>query len=427
MADNNKNIFQRIASRFTGSNAEVPTPQKSASTVRYGLPSASLTYNQFDYKTDASLALETVFACTARISQAVAALEINAYKVGANGRDKVAHPLKDLFTRKPHDRYSAFNWWENIISDSLLFGKGYAVILKDGNTVTGLEYIPASAVAENTYKGEDIYTVSYTERTGTKRQVRYTADQLFIVSGFRGLNVFQLHRETLDLAKYSREFGVDYFRHGGSMGGVLEVPHELTDEQYEAMRAGWTSNYSGMGKHHGTPILEMGVTYKQLSIPPEEAQFIETRKYTDQAIARIFQVPAALIGLDTNVTFSNVEQQNIFFATYTIAPLVKRIENEIATKLVIPAQRNRIAIEFDMSSLLRADASTRATYYQTLLNTGVMTINEVRSIEGLNPVEGGDTALVQMNQIPLNSMPDYADSVTTGNEAENLPEEEEEA
>ncbi len=384
--------------------------------MRYGLPSQNVTYNAADYNKNASLALETVFACTARISQAVAALEINAYKTGANGRDVIAHPLKDLFTKKPHPRYSAFNWWENIISDSLLYGKGFAVIEKNGNTVSGLEYIPASAVSHNTYKGTDIYTVSYTDRAGGSKQIRYTAADLFIVSGYRGLNVFQLHRETLDLAKYSREFGVDYFRNGGSMSGILEVPHELTDAQYEALRSSWSNNFAGMGNHHSTPIMEMGVTYRSLAIPPEEAQFLETRKYTDQAIARIFQVPAALIGLDTNVTFSNVEQQNIFFATYTIAPLVKRIENEIATKLVIPAQRNRVAVEFDMSSLLRADASTRATYYQTLLNTGVMTINEVRQVEGLNPVEGGDTALVQMNQIPLNSMPGYAASVTDGEE-----------
>ena len=406
MAENNKNFFQRI---FSSSTQEVAKRTNSWGSVS----SPAVTYSSGNFASNGSLTLETVFACTARISQAVAALEIETYKATSKGRDKVQHNLKNLLNQQPHSRYGAFNWWENIISDSLLWGAGYAVIQKDGTKVVGLEYIPASSVTPRTYKGEDFYIVNYTDRAGNNKNAKYSEAEMFIVRGYRGLNVFQLHRDTLDLAKYSRDFGVDYFRNGGRMAGIIEVPNEMTDEEFERFRAGWSANFSGMGNHHGTPILEAGVTYKQLNIPPEEAQFLEARKYTDQAIARIFQVPAALVGLDTNVTFSNVEQQNIFFATYTIQPLVKRIENEVYNKLLTDFEKNRVIVEFDMSSLLRADAATRSAYYSTLTTMGAMTINEVRAKEGLNPTEGGDTPLVQMNQLPLTSMNDYADNITS--------------
>lgn len=406
MADSKRTFWQAL----TGQTPEAPK-QTNRYQVPTGLVPQSINYSLANHAGEKAFTLETVYACTARISQSVAALDLDSYKMGKAGRDKTNHNLTNLLSRQPNAKSTAFDFWEDIISDSLLWGTGYALIHREGNKVTALEYIPASAVHEVTRSGNTYYKVSYTTDNGPGHN-HVSPSDMFVVSGFRGMNVFQVHRDTLDLASYSREFGVDYFRRGGSMGGFVSSPMVMNDDQYHNFQQRWNATHAGMQGHHTTALLDAGMTYTRLSIPPNEAQFLEARKYTDQAIARIFQVPAALIGLDTNVTFSNVEQQNIFFATYTIHPLVKRIENEIYSKLLTEAEKRHTTIEFDMSSLLRADAQTRGGYYQTLTNLGAMTINEVREKEGLNPLAGGDTPLVQMNQIPLTSMEDYAAGFT---------------
>ena len=394
--------------RISGTN-------KGTGVMRNALSSYAVAYGTSDYTGDAALTLETVFACTARISQAVAALEIEAYRATGNGWDRISHSLKQLLNVKPASQISSFNWWENIVSDSLLWGAGYAAIRREGNTVTALDYLPASNVTKHAYQGNIFYMVTVSKE-GRPTKFRVEEEDMFVVTSHRGVSPIRLHRETLDLAKNARTFGNDYFKNGGSMGGILEVPFEMNDEDYHKLQEMWASSFNGMGNHHGTPILEAGMQYKPISIPPDEAQFIVTRKYTDETIARIFQVPPSLIGLDTNVTFSNVEQQNIFFATYTIQPLVKRIENEIQNKLIAPRDAKSLRLEFDMSSLLRADASTRGSYYRTMANLGALTINEVREKEGFNPVEGGDTPLVQINQIPLSYMEEYAGAISDSNE-----------
>lgn len=403
MADN-RNIFQRLFNPIQ----ETAVQEQKASVRNYNNfgGSVMLTPNT---EGKSSLGLPAVHACTSRIAQTVASLDLNTFKVSANGRDKVEHNLTRLLTQQPHPRYNAFDWWELLISDSLLWGAGYAAIVREGNTIVALEYIPASNVAKNSYKGRDVYTVSFTDREYQRQVVKYEAKDLFIVSGYRGLSPIRLHSESLKLANNSREFGNKFFEAGGNMSGYLKVPpmdKTLSDEQYNALKTGWHANMHGMNNSHNTAILEYGMEYQRISIPPEEAQFIETRKYTDQEVARIFGVPASLIGLDSNVTYSNQEQQNLHFSTYTLRPLVKRIENEIRVKLLSSRER-RLLVEFDMSSLLRADSVNRSAYYREMQNMGAMTINEVREKEGFNPIEGGDTALVQVNQLPLDQMANY--------------------
>ncbi len=411
MADN-RNLFQRIFSPSAATATEAPV----AHVRSYNDFGGGTTYTP---RTEGkmSLGLPAVFACTSRIAQTVASLELNTFKATGNGRDVVNHNLTNLLTNQPHPRYNAFDWWELLVSDSLLWGAGYAAIVRDGSTVIALEYIPASNVAKNTYEGRDIYTVSYTDRKYGKQVAKYESKDLFIVNGYRAMSPIALHAESLSLAMNSRQFGNDFFKNGGVVSGVLKMPageKGLSQEQYTALKTGWHANYHGMNNSHSTAILEYGMDYQRISIPPEEAQFIETRNYSDQEIARIFGVPAALIGLDANVTYSNVEQQNMHFATYTLRPLIKRIENEIKVKLISQNQRKSTDVVFDMSSLLRADSVNRSAYYREMQNMGAMTINEVRAKEGFNPIQGGDTALVQVNQLPLDQMAAYGDKLTEG-------------
>jgi HK97 family phage portal protein len=364
---------------------------------------------------DESLKLTTVYACVSKIAQTVATLERSVFKTRPAGREMISHPVTQLLTHYADTHTSAFDFWEKIVSDSLLYGKGYAYIERAGSRPTALIWLPAQNVEEmDAPDGATVYQFS-PEKTGRVKAntFNFLEQEMVVISAFRGLSPIEYHRESLGLSKAALDFGASFFGSGGNLSGVLSVDKALTDEQFMALQNAWQTKYHGKSGQHATAILEHGIKYDRIGIPPDDAQFIETRKMQANEVARIFNVPAALVGLEANVSFSNVEQQNIFFASYTIAPLVKRIENELNNKLFTERERKTVEVEFDMASLLRADAVTRSSYYSTMLRDGVMTINEVRKIEGLNPTENGDTHFIPLNVIPLSKMESYGDKIST--------------
>lgn len=185
------------------------------------------------------------------------------------------------------------------------------------------------------------------------------------------------------------------------MSGIIQTDHSLTDEQFERLSASWANRYHGQRNQHRTAILEHGMKYERIGTPPESAQFIQTRKFQAEMICSAFGVSPALIGLDTSVTYNNVEQQSIF-AQYTVAPLLRRIQQQIAVKLLSDRERGTVEARFNIASLLRADAKTRGEYFTALIRDGVVSINEAReALENLNPVEGGDTHFIPLNLAPL--------------------------
>lgn len=163
----------------------------------------------------------------------------------------------------------------------------------------------------------------------------------------------------------------------------------------------------------GTKLLPFGFKYQRITITPDEAQFIETRKFQAEEICRIFSVPPSLVQLPQQTTFNNVEQQNLMFARHTIAPWVKRIEQEIDRKLIQSYERPDVYSRFSMNDLYRGDLNARANFYQQALQNGWMSINEVRAKESMNPVEGGDVHLVQVNTLALDRVGAYSDKISS--------------
>jgi len=162
----------------------------------------------------------------------------------------------------------------------------------------------------------------------------------------------------------------------------------------------------------GTKLLPFGFKYQRITITPDEAQFIETRKFQAEEICRIYNVPPVLVQLPSQTTYNNVEQQNLMFARHTISPWTKRIEQEIDRKLIQSFERPEIYSKFNMNDLHRGDLAARTNYYQQMLQSGVMSINEVRSKEQMNPVEGGDVHTVQVNQIALDRLGAFSDKMS---------------
>jgi HK97 family phage portal protein len=212
-------------------------------------------------------------------------------------------------------------------------------------------------------------------------------------NGITGISPIAAARESIGLGLAAEKFGADFFNKGGNLKGVLETESHMDDKVFQAWKAHWEKYYGGAVGDHTTPILEYGLKYKPLGIPPNDAQFIETRIFQLQDIARFFNVPPTFLADLSRSSFSLGEMLDMQFVKYSLRPLVKREEVELEAKLVNRTERGTISIKHNMDGLLRADAKTRAVFGQTMVMTGTFTRNEVREIENKAPLEGLDKPL----------------------------------
>tara|TARA_R110000744_G_scaffold87233_1_gene170453 strand:- start:62 stop:787 length:726 start_codon:yes stop_codon:yes gene_type:complete len=225
------------------------------------------------------------------------------------------------------------------------------------------------------------------------------------------MSPIRLHRENLGLAKSAQDFGAEYFGQSGQMTGVLSSEQPLKKEQMDVIQGSWNNGAA----QAGTKLMPFGFKYQRIAISPDEAQFIETRKFQAEEITRIFSVPPSLVMLPSQTTYNNVEQQNLMFARHTIVPWTQRIEQEIDRKLIPSYDSPMVYSKFKLSDLQRGDSAARANYFTQMIQAGVLSINEVRAEEEKNPIPGGDIHLVQINQIALDKVEAYSDSISNNN------------
>ena len=354
-----------------------------------------------------TLQLSAVYACVSKIADTICSLELGIEEVDEEGQRTLLpnHPLAPIIGQEPNPNMGAFEFWQMIISDALLYGAGHALILPEQMEIY---WIPATDIH---------YTVE--ESTG-RRFYSYTGaptpvpqEYILEIKAFRGLSPTTVQLQNLKMAKSLQDFGVTFYENGGLLGGILSTKERLDGEMMKDIQDRWETEYMGAGKEHKIAILSGGFTYQPLTVPFEQMQFIQAKRYSATEICRVYQVPPEMVGIETNSsTYANFEQKNLQFFQSAVYPWIRRIEMELSRKLL--TNQSNLYPRFDVDSLLRADSSSRSQYYKTLLDTGVFSINEVRGKEGMGPVVGGDNHHVQINQIPISSMEDYAKQFTNG-------------
>ena len=359
---------------------------------------------------EGALSLSSVYAAVNKISSTLASLPLNLYRETVDGKSLAKeHPAFVLLNSEPNEDLTSFTFVERMLSDALMYGCAYASI--ERGSVTGraaaLHPLDPLAIARDTYEGQRIF------RDKDSGAVYYPED-LVVLECFRGKSPIRLHMENLGISAAAMEYGARFFGTGGNIGGFLMTDKSLTDEQYHRLKNTWSAQHQGIHNAHETAILEHGLKFERSTIPPDEAQFIATRKFQVEEVARIFNIPPILIQAEGNTTYNNVEQILIAFAQQTLIPWARRFEMELERKVLPERERGEYNIRFDMRSLLRGDLDSRREYYATALQHGFMSVNEVRALEDLNGIgEAGDLHLVQVNQIPLNSAADYGDKLTS--------------
>ena len=353
---------------------------------------------------DTGIRLSTVYACVYKIASTLASLGLNLYSTDGTRRDIVnGHPAIDVCTFRPNQYETPFYFWESIIANAVLKGVGYAIITRGaGGVPIALQCVDSDLVERRIINNT---TVVYKLHDGTVVQ----QEDMLEVCNLHRKSPIQLHRENLGLAQAAQDYGSQYFGNGGQMTGVLSSDQPLKSEQMQMLQKSWNGSMTSAG----TKLLPFGFKYNRISIAPEEAQFIETRKFQAEEICRIFSVPPALVQLESQTTYNNVEQQNLMFARHTVLPWAKRIEQELAVKLLTLQEARSHYFKFSLNDLFRGDMQARANFFTQMLQNGVMTINEVRAQEELNPAPGADAHLVQVNQIALDRMGAYSDKISS--------------
>lgn len=391
------NRLQRLVEQFRY-RVGLDRPRDIAAAV--GLRTPTLAGSSIN--AESSLAISTVYACVYKIASTMSSLGLELYAVSGRNREKLTtHPAYRSVAVSPNSEVTPFIFWETLVADACLRGCGYALIQRgSGGRVEQLHVVPSESVQRTEINGKTMFKLH--------DGMVIDGEDMLEISNLYGMSPIQLHRENLGLARSAQDYGSQYFANGGQMTGVLSSEQPLKNEQIEVVQQSWNASSSNAG----TKLLPFGFRYQRIGIPPEEAQFIQTRKFQAEEICRIFSVPPALVQLESQTTYNNVEQQNLMFARHTVTPWAKRIEQELNRKLLTGFEQRDHYFKFELNDLFRGDMAARANFYTQMLQNGVMSINEIRSQEMLNPAAGADILLVQSNLIALDRMEAFSDKLT---------------
>lgn len=353
-----------------------------------------------------AIQLSTVYACVRVISETVASLPLGVYEATDDGNLKAGdHPLYHLLHDEPNAEMTSFVFREVMLAHLLLYGNSYSQIIRSGkNTVVGLyPLLPDHMDVDRDSKGNLTYT--YITSDG-KTVVIKPQDILHIpglgFDGIIGYSPIALEKNAIGLGIASEEYGSKFFSNGARPSGILTHPNTVKNPK--AVRESWNSAYGGSSNSNRVAILEEGMTFTPLSIPNNEAQFLETRKFQVDEICRIFRVPPHLVGNLEHATFSNIEHQSIDFAVHTIRPWLVRIEQSMNRALFTDQEKGRFYVQFNIDGLMRGDYKSRMEGYAIARQNGWMSANDIRALENQNPIpkeEGGDAYLVNGNMIPI--------------------------
>ncbi|QRN84898.1 phage portal protein [Clostridia bacterium] len=348
-----------------------------------------------------------VYACVRILAESVAGLPLHVYERTANGSKstKPSHPLYRLLHDEPNREMTSFVFRETLMSHLLLWGNAYAQIIRDGRGFPIALYplLPDRMAVDRNEIGELVYTYQ-----SDKGQVKLRRENVLHIPGlgFDGLigySPIAMAKNAVGLALATEDYGAAFFANGANPGGVLEHPGVIKPEQADRLRESWQSQFGGANAHK-VAVLEEGLKFHQMSIPPEQAQFLETRKFQINEIARIFRVPPHMVGDLEKSSFSNIEQQSLEFVKYTLDPWVVRWEQSLQQALILPSEKATIFIKFNLDGLLRGDYQSRMQGYSTGIQNGFMSVNDVRGLEDMNLLtaeEGGDLHFVNGNMVKL--------------------------
>lgn len=360
-----------------------------------------------------AIGISSLFSCVRKMSNDLASIPLEIVKkTGVTTEIDTTHPSYNLVHREPNPRDTAMDFWSTLLAYSLLKGQGIALITRDRNAAASrLRHVRKEDI-KVTYLANDDMVLFYDHRKyGT-----YSEIDVLRINNFLGTDVVKQFNQLLGLSISAEQYASLYFANANSASGYLYSESNLRDDQRIAAKESW-NDVKG-DKAHSTPLMPFAVKYQEIKKnTPMESQLVESRNAQGLEICRLFNMPPSLVGFETAAKYESVEAQNGYYVTHVLRPFAKKVEQECDRKLLRESEKlnNSHSFKYNFNALLRGDTKARTEYYDKMVKMGVLSINEVRSMENMNPVENGDDRLVQINQIPLSSMSAYADKITQQN------------
>lgn len=367
-----------------------------------------------------AMQMTAVYSCVRILAEAIAGLPLHVYRYkDGGGKEKALdHPLYPLLHDEPNPEMTSFVFRETLMTHLLLWGNAFAQVIRNGrDEIIGLyPLMPNRMTVGRDEAGRLYYEYQRTwdEPTGRFETVTLAARDVLHIPGlgFDGLvgySPIAMAKNAIGLAQATEDYGASFFANGAAPGGVLEHPGTIKDPA--RVRESWQSTFGGARNGNKIAVLEEGMKYTPISVSPEQAQFLETRKFQINEIARIFRIPPHMIGDLEKSSFSNIEQQSLEFVKYTLDPWVIRFEQAITKTLLSPREKPQIYVKFNLEGLLRGDYESRMNGYAVARQNGWMSANDIRELENLDRISieaGGDLYLVNGNMLPLSLAGAYA-------------------
>ena len=361
-----------------------------------------------------AMQMTAVYSCVRILSEAVASLPLQFYRYTENGGKEKAvdHPLYFLLHDEPNLEMTSFVFRETLMTHLLLWGNAYAQIIRNGRgEVIALYPLMADRMyVDRDEKGQLYYEYTLCSDDSPTMKgsvVRLSPYEVLHIPGlgFDGLvgySPIAMAKNAIGMAMACEEYGAKFFANGAAPSGVLEHPGTIKDPS--RVRESWQRMFGGSGNANKVAVLEEGMKYTPISISPEQAQFLETRKFQLDEIARIFRVPPHMIGDLEKSSFNNIEQQSLEFVKYTLDPWVSRWEQSMVRSLLSREEKKQYFIKFNVDGLLRGDYQSRMNGYATARQNGWMSANDIRELENLDRIpaeQGGDLYLINGNMTKL--------------------------
>lgn len=364
--------------------------------------------------TDNATRCSAVYACVKVISETVASLPLFLYrrveKNGRVGKEKALdHPLYEILHSAPNPEMTSFQWREAGTSHMAIKGDHFAEIDFDGaGRIRGVWPLPPSRIKVR--RRNDVSPLEYYFIGNDGRERQFAPGTILHIpygttNGVTGQSPIEMVKQAVELSVNTEAFGNTFFTNGATVSGVLQHPGKLSQEAHDRLVGSLKERHEGVKKAHRLLVTEEGMTYQAMGLAPEHAQFLETRKFQVEEICRIFRVPPHLIQNLERATFGNIEHQSIDFVVHTIRPWLVRWEQALTRTLLSPEEQREYFVEFSVDGLLRGDIASRYAAYAIGRNWGWLSANDVRALENMDPIPGGDTYLSPANMYDASKMP----------------------
>ncbi len=388
-------ILQSIQNIFSG------TQKKEQRSINYNLPFGPAQ----TVSPQTALTFSAVWAAMRLLSESISTLPVGVFRRENNGDNiEVVSDLSFLVKYQPNSYQNKITFYEKVIMDMLSDGNSYVQIVRNRNGRV-LELLPLNYGDVETYTLDNklYYTDEKSGQTHDSENILHFK-MITGPDGITGLSPIEQCRKAIGWGMDVQEYSSTFFKNGGKLSGILESDRALSEQAIDRLRNSFNKNYGTLSGSNQTAVLEEGLKYKSISVTPDQAQFLASRQFSVEEVARIFGLPPHLLRDLSKSSFNNIEMQSQEFVSYSLMPYISKIELEMSLKLFRRNAIGREYIKFNVNALLRGNVKDRADYYKTAITNGWMSINEVRQKEDLNKIDSGDENYLQMNMTTIDKI-----------------------